>query len=176
MKKRGFDADEIAEQSDAPPERTEPAPHAGKAIVVLLASWVLPLSIIVSILTSSEQLQAVRVMHTVIAVVSGALLLVGMGLSIRAIDQTRKNIRMRRRLAYAAFVLALVTPVVWGSELTLAWEVFLTRESLAAETGDAGDGSARPSGPSRPRAGRALPSGSSEASTLVDDASSSPAE
>jgi hypothetical protein len=144
VKKRGFDADEIAEQGDAPPERTEPAPHAGKAVALLLVSWVLPLAIVVSVLTSSEQLQAVRVMHTVIAVVSGALLLVGMGLSIRAIDQTRKGIRMRRRLAYAAFVLALVTPVVWGGELTLAWEVFLTRESLAAETGDAGDASSAP--------------------------------
>jgi len=146
LKRRGFDADEIDAQGPGP-LRTEPAPHTGRAIALIFASWVLPLWIFVSLFNSVEQEPMTRSLHTALVVTSMALLLVGMGLAIRAIDLSRKNPRMRRRLAVAGFLLAVATPVVWATELTLAWEVLLTRERLDAQAdanAEAGDASSSP--------------------------------
>lgn len=142
MKKRGFDDDELSEPAAAPATpRTEPAPHAGKAIGLILASWALPLWIVWSVFDRVEHELSTRRLHTAIAVVSVALVLAGLGVAIRAIDLARKNARMRRRLAYGAVVLGIATPLVWAGELALAFDVFLTRERLDAENAAQADGS-----------------------------------
>ncbi len=162
MKKRAFEGDteQVADSASAPPAapRTEPAPYARTSIAILVLSWLVPLGMFVSILHYTEFDPSTQLLHRTLSVTSLALLLVGLGLAVRAIDLARKNARMRRRLAVAALILGLLTPVVWLSELVLAWELYVTRERLDAAAAEA-DGSAE--------LGPAL---------LSTDASSSPAE
>jgi hypothetical protein len=146
-KKRAFDAEEIAEEapSEAPPapERTQLPPHARTSIAIVVASWLLPLGMLASILGYSEGDDATRLVHRGISIGCLALLLLGLGFAIRAIDAARKDGRIRRRLAYAALLLGLFTPVVWASELAFAYELYLAREELdSAEAG--ADGSSTP--------------------------------
>jgi chromate transport protein ChrA len=141
MKKRAFDAseDEASEpagEKPPPPPRTEPAPRARTAIALVLASWVVPLWMLVSLFRYAEDEPDTMALHRVLSLTSLALLAIGMALAVRAIDRSRKDPRMRRRLAIAGLVLSLLTPVVWASELVLAWEVFLARERLDAADAD----------------------------------------
>lgn len=135
MKKRAFDASEAEESEPAgekPPPRTEPAPRTRTAVAVVLASWILPLWMLVSLFRHAEDDPDTMALHRVLSLTSLALLTIGMGLAVRAIDRSRKDPRMRRRLAIAGLVLSLLTPLVWASELVLAWEVFVARERLDA--------------------------------------------
>ena len=144
MKKRAFEDDEVEERapSAAPPARTEPAPHARTAVGLVMISWLVPLWMLVAIADGTEHEPATQSLHRTLTIASVTLLLAGMGLAIRAIDRARKDRRIRRRLAVAALLLSLLTPVVWMSELTLAWEMFLTREQMDAEATDASSPSA----------------------------------
>lgn len=138
MKKRAFDEEESVPTQEAPaPERTEPTPRGRTAIALITLSWVMPLGVIVSLLSYSEFDSAT--LHRTLTLLSIGLLLTGLGLAIRAIDLARKNPRLRRRLAYAALLLGILTPLVWTSELAFAYEMFVMREHLdaAADADDA---------------------------------------
>jgi DMSO/TMAO reductase YedYZ heme-binding membrane subunit len=153
MKKRAFEADEEQEARESrasspspslatrPPERTEPTPRGRTAIALVLASWLVPLWMIVSLVRRSETEPGTQALHRVLTIASVLLLGAGMGLAIRAIDRARKDARIRRRLALAALLLSLLTPVVWMSELTLAFQLFVARERIDA----ASDASSPPS-------------------------------
>lgn len=137
MKKRAFDRDELEQdeasgEASTPPARTEPAPRARTAIALVLASWVVPLWMLVSLFRYAEDDPTTMAVHRVLTITSIVLLTAGLALSVRGIDRARKDPRVRRRLAIAGLVLSLLTPVVWASELVLAWNVFLTRERLDA--------------------------------------------
>jgi hypothetical protein len=154
MKKRAFDASEAeasapsGETSGETPRsvpRTEPAPFARAAIALVLASWIVPLWMLVSIVRYVEEEPDTMALHRGLTFASVALLGGGLGLSIRAIGRARADPRMRRRLAVAGLMLSLLTPVVWASELMFAWRMVVVRASL--EEGGAaaeGDGSSPP--------------------------------
>lgn len=134
MKKRAFDEDEEEAQA-APPEsaRTEPAPRAALAMGLVLTSWLLPLSMVVSVFRGSEEEPSTQLAHRVITIASIGLALASLALAIRALDAARRDPRVRRRLAASALALGLLSPIVWGAELVLAMRVYLVRERLAAE-------------------------------------------
>jgi DMSO/TMAO reductase YedYZ heme-binding membrane subunit len=145
MKKRAFEDDEIEQREPSaapPPARTEPAPYARTAMGLVLLGWLVPLWMLVAIADGTQNEPGTQSLHRVLTVASVTLLLVGMGLAIRGIDRARKDGRIRRRLAVAALLLSLLTPVVWMSELTLAWEMFLARERLEPDAVDASSPSA----------------------------------
>lgn len=134
MKTRAFEPEV---EDGKPPPRTEPAPYARTAIALVLSSWLVPLGMLVSLLRYTEDDPGTHALHRALTVASLALLGVGLGLAVRAIDRARKDARIRRRLPIAALVLGVVTPVVWTSELVLAFEMFEMREQLDAAAADA---------------------------------------
>ena len=131
-KKRAFDAEEPEGDAAPTPARTEPAPLARTAMALVLASWIVPLRMIWSIVQYAEDEPGTRALHRALTISSVALLLGGLGLGVRGILRARADGRVRRRLAIAVVVLSVLTPVVWASELQLAWQTFLTRERLDA--------------------------------------------
>ena len=99
-------------------------------MALVLTSWLLPIRVLYSLLTYSEEEPSTRLLHRIITITSVSLVLVGLGLAIRGIDAARKNPRARRRLAYAALVTGLLTPLVWATELALAFRMVEVRTRL----------------------------------------------
>lgn len=135
-KKRAFEADEV-ETEEAPassaPLRTEPTPRWRTAIALVLASWVLPLGMLVSLFTYAEEEHAVQLAHRALLATAILLLLAGMGLGVRGIDLARKDPRLRRVLAIWALILGVSTPVVWVAEALFGMRVLAVRDRLDAE-------------------------------------------
>lgn len=141
-KKRAFDeteAEDAAAQDQTPaPVPSEPAPLARVSVALVLTSWTLPLGTWVSVLRYAEEEPGTLAFHRVLTIGSLLLLAAGAALATRAILRARRDPRIRRRLAVAAIVLSLLTPVVWASEVLFALEMLAQRDLLdAAAEGDA---------------------------------------
>jgi hypothetical protein len=133
-KKRAFEPGEGQPEKDEPAlPRTEPAPRARTAIALVFGSWFLPLGMFVSIFRYALDEPATIWTHRALTLATLALFGAGAALGVRAVLAARRDPRVRYRLGVAAVLLAVLTPVVWTSELALAWETFVTGERLRME-------------------------------------------